>query len=316
MPDILVLPPGVHGRPIEDYAGALETALPGYSIDLARTTADREELLPQARIVSGGVFSEADVATAAELDWFACLYAGTNHLPLAEFADRGVTVTNASGVHGPNIGEYIVGSILAMVHRFDLGHRRQRRNEWRAYQTSELAGDTVTIVGLGAIGRAAVTRLSGFEVKTIGIRHSPEKGGPTDEVYGYNQSEVEAALARTDHLVLACPLTETTAGLIGRNELRILPQSATITNIARGGVVDTDALVHALQRKHIRAATLDVADPEPLPNDHPLWDIESVRITPHVSGDTPAYYHRRAELLAANLSRLEAGAELDNTVVA
>ena len=316
MPDILVLPPGVHGRPIEEYASALEAAVPGSRVGVARTAADRQAMLPEARIVSGGTFTEDDLASATALEWFACLYSGTNHLPLDAFENRDVVVTNASGVHGPNIAEYVVGSILAMVHRFECGQRRQRRHEWRAYRTHELAGDTVTIVGLGAIGQATVKRLAGFEVTTLGVRHSPKKDGPTDEVYGYDQDDFEAVLARTDHLVLACPLTETTAGLIGRDELRVLPQTATVTNIARGGVVDTDALVHALQRKHIQAATLDVTDPEPLPGEHPLWDLENVRITPHVAGDTPAYYTRRAELLAANLDHFEAGGALENTVVA
>lgn len=314
MPDILVLPPGVHGQPIEDYANELETTLPEQEITVARTTATRRELLAGAEIVSGGVLSEEDLAYAPDLEWFACLYSGTNHLPLDALADRDVIVTNASGVHGPIIAEYVVGSILAMVHRFDRGQRRQRRNEWRAYGSQELAGDTVTIVGLGAIGKATVERLAGFDVTTIGIRHSPEKGAPTDRVYGYDQDAFEAALARTDHLVLACPLTDTTRGLIGRDELLTLPPSATVTNVARGAVVDTDALVYALQRKHIQAATLDVSDPEPLPGDHPLWDIETVRITPHVAGETPMYYQRRAALLATNLRRLTAGQDLENTV--
>lgn len=314
MADLLVLPPGVHGRPIEEYVTALNEVLSEVSIESARTTADRHRLLPDAQIITGGSLSEEDLGRAGSLEWFACLYSGTNHLPLKSFSERDVVVTNAAGVHGPNIAEYIIGSILAMVHRFDRGQRRNRRHEWRSYHSRELAGDTVTIVGLGAIGQATVKRLAGFEVDTIGIRHTPTKGGPTDEVYGYEQADIEAALAQTDHLVLACPLTETTRGLIGRDELRILPPTATLTNIARGGVLDTDALVHALQRAHLSAATLDVTDPEPLPNDHPLWDIETARITPHVAGETPAYYQRRAQLLAENFTRFTDGESLKNTV--
>ncbi len=121
-------------------------------------------------------------------------------------------MTNASGVHGPNIGEHVVGAILWSTRRFHVATRRQRRREWRHYQAHELQGSTVTVVGMGAIGRAVCTRLEPFGVETIGVRYSPEKGGPTDEVIGFEEGPFHEALARTDYLVLACPLTETTRG--------------------------------------------------------------------------------------------------------
>jgi len=312
-PDVLVLSTGMHGEPVADYGAALRERLPDRTVAIATTPSEERELIPGVRYVTGRTIDEELLALADALELFACGYAGTDHLPTDALRERDVTVTNASGVHGPNVAEQVVGAILAAVRRFHVGERRQRRQEWRHYRTHELQGDTVTIVGLGAIGTAVADRLAGFGVDTIGVRHSPERGGPTDEVLGYDdEAALEDALARTDQLVLACPLTETTEGLIGRAEFRTMPPSAFLVNVARGPVVDTDALLWALRSNRLRGAHLDVTDPEPLPADHPLWDVETVRITPHNAGYTPAYYDRLAEIVAGNVRRAAAGEPLEN----
>ena len=314
-PDVLVLRTGTHGEPAEDYGAALRERLPDRHVAVARTTAEERDLVSDARHVTGRGIDASLLERAEELRVFACGYAGTDHLPMDALAERDVTVTNAAGVHGPNVAEQVVGALLAAVRRFHVGERRQRRREWRHYTTHELQGDTVTIVGLGAIGTAIAERLAGFGVETIGVRYTPSKGGPTDEVVGIDDGAAfEDALSRTDQLVLACPLTEATRGLIGRDELATLPSSAYLVNVARGPVVDTDALVWALRRNRLRGAHLDVTDPEPLPADHPLWSIETVRITPHNAGYTPAYYDRLADIVAENVRRDERGEPLQNVV--
>lgn len=314
MIDVLVLSRGVHGMPVEDYAAAIEARLPNRTVTLARTPAAERELLPEARVATGLALTPDTLTTAEHLELFACTFAGTDHLSLEAFREHDVTVTNASGVHGPNVSEFVIAGILAHVHRLAKGRARQERTEWRSYQKPELAGDTVMIVGLGAIGTAVVERLQGFDVETIGVRQSPTKGGPTDEVIGPDGEAFAAALARTDHLVLACPLTEATRGLIGHDEFRVLPSDALLVNIARGPVVDTDALVDALRKNLIDGAVLDVTDPEPLPPDHPLWSFQNVRITPHNAGATPQYYARRADILATNVERLRSDDPLENVV--
>jgi phosphoglycerate dehydrogenase-like enzyme len=112
-------------------------------------------------------------------------------------------------------------------------------------------------------------------------------------------------LSRTDVLVLACPLTDTTRGLIGEEELVTLPEDALLINVARGPIVETEALVDAIRRNQLRGAALDVTDPEPLPEDHPLWGFDNVQITPHNAGHTPRYYTRLADIVAENVERLE-----------
>ncbi len=298
-PDVLILRRCVHGMPVEEYAAALRARLPDHDIAVARTPSEERELIEHAPVVTGGVIDEELLDAAENLELFACVYAGYNHLPLEKLAARDIAVTTASGVHGPNIGEHVVGSMLALARSFPEGWRRQQTREWRHYETRELKGSTVTIVGLGAIGTAVTERLQGFDVTTLGVRYSPEKGGPTDEVVGFD--DLHEALARTDYLVLACPLTEETRGLIGREAFATLPPEAVLVNVARGPVVDTDAMVRAIRLGKLRGAALDVTDPEPLPADHPLWGFSNVIISPHNAGHTPAYYERLGDIVARNL---------------
>lgn len=317
-PDVLVLRKGTHGVPVERYADAIRERLPDRTVQLARTPVEERELIRDAAFVTGMILEDDVLEAAANLEVFACAYAGTGHLPLDRLEERGVTVTNASGVHGPNIGEHVLGAILRFTRRFHVGQRRQERREWRHYQAHELEGSTVTIVGLGAIGRAVAERLEPFGVETIGVRYTPEKGGPTDEVIGFEDEAFQGALARTDYLVLACPLTETTRGLVGHDELLTIDPGAVLVNVARGPVVDTEALVGALRSNTIRGASLDVTDPEPLPEDHPLWNFGNVQITPHNAGHTPKYYDRLGDIVAENARRFDeegADATLEDQVL-
>ncbi|MFB6152856.1 MAG: D-2-hydroxyacid dehydrogenase [Halodesulfurarchaeum sp.] len=303
--DIAVLRQKIHGLGAESYAEVLRDRLPEREVDLARTPAEERALLREVPVATGFTIDESIVEEAANLDLFACVYAGTEHLPLERLEEHGVAVTNASGVHGPNIAEHVLGSILSFARRFHTAWRHKERREWRSFQTTELEGSTVTIVGLGSIGQTIVERLEPFDVHTIGIRYSPEKGGPTDEVGGFGDEDLHKALARSEYVVLAAPLTEETEGLIDGNALRTMPPDAVLVNVGRGPLVETEALVNALQTNAIRGAALDVTDPEPLPQDHELWGFDNVLITPHNAGHTPKYWERMADIIAENLERAE-----------
>ena len=300
---------------MESYAEALRARLPGRRVALARTPRAERELVSRARVVTGITVTEELLAGAERVELFACTFAGTDHVPVDALAERGVAVTNAGGIHAPGIAEQSIGNLLVFARRLHEGWRRKRAGEWRHFQSSELSGSTVTIVGLGSIGRAVAERLEGFDVETIGIRYSPEKDGPTDEVLSFDDEDVHEAFARSEYVVLACPLTDLTRGLVGEAELATLPPDAVVVNAARGEVVDTDALVAALRTEGIRGAALDVTDPEPLPPDHPLWDLENCLITPHTGGHTPKHWDRLADILARNLDALDDGDELENAVV-
>lgn len=307
--ELLVLREGVHRLSAESYAERLEERLDDHRVRFAATPADERRLLASADVVTGPRIDAEAIADAPNLRLFACAYAGYGHLPMDALEDAGMAVTSATGVHAPNAAEHAIGAILS----FSRGlHDAARAGTWQAIDPGELAGSTVTIVGLGAIGTAVAERLDSFGVTTLGVRRNPDGGGPTDEVFG--PDSLHEALARTDYLVLCCPLTESTRGLIGSDELTTLPADAVLVNVARGEVVDTDALVRSLRRGRLGGAALDVTDPEPLPDDHPLWNFDDVLITPHIAGATPKYYDRLADIVADNVRRLADDQPLRNQV--
>jgi len=309
MPDIVVLRDTVHGMPVENYADALRERLPEHTVAVADTPATERDLVANATVVTGTSFREALLSRADDVALFASTYAGYDHLPLSALAERGVALTTASGVHGPNVAEHVIGAWLSAARGFATARRRQDESVWQAFQATDFAGSRVCVVGLGAIGKAIVDRLDGFDVETVGVRHSPEKGGPTDDVYGYD--DVHEAVVDARYVALACPLTGTTRGLFDTGLFRTMHPDGVLVNVARGAVVDTDALVTALQRNQIGGATLDVTDPEPLPNDHPLWGFENVLVTPHNAGHTPSYYDRLADIVAENVRQAESTGEWD-----
>jgi len=223
MVDITVLRRGAHGMPMDEYAAALRERLPDREVALARTPGEERALVADARVVTGSAIDEELLAVADELELFACSYAGYGHLPMDAFHERGVAVTNAAGIHAPSIAEQVLGYLLTFARDLHEGWRRKQNREWRHYQARELGGSTVTVVGMGAIGHAVVERLQGFDVDTIGVRYTPEKGGPTDEVVGFEEEAFHGALARTDYLVLATPLTDTTRGLVDEAAFQTLP---------------------------------------------------------------------------------------------
>jgi len=314
--DVLVLRSGTHGMPASDYAAALRDRLPDHRIEVARTPRAERSLAADARVITSTHFDAELLADTSDLELFAGVAAGYDHLPLDELAENGVAVTNASGIHAPNIAEQVLGYVLMHARGLDEAKRRQERREWRHYQAREVKGSTVTIVGLGAIGEAVADRVAAFDADTIGVRYTPEKGGPTDRVIGFDRDDIHDALAETDYLVVAAPLTETTRGLIGAEEFETLPPYAYLVNVGRGPIVDTDALLSAVRKNAIAGAGLDVTDPEPLPHDHPLWRFENVTITPHNAGHSPAHWDRLADIVAGNVRRLDDGsiADLENLV--
>ena len=309
MADIVVRRHSVHGMAADQYADALRERLPDHDIVVARTPATERDLVADAEVITGSFLSADLLARAESLRCFASTYAGYDHLPLAELGERGVALTTASGVHGPNIAEHVIGAWLAFTRDFFAARRQQAAGVWQSYQAGEFAGSRVCVVGLGAIGESVADRLAGFDVETVGVRYSPEKGGPTDEVYGFD--EIHEAVAEARYVALACPLTDVTRELVDESVLRTMPPDAVLVNVARGPVVDTDALVDALRRNHVGAAALDVTDPEPLPADHPLWGFENVLVTPHNAGHTPEYYERLADIVAENVRQVEKSGEWD-----
>jgi phosphoglycerate dehydrogenase-like enzyme len=224
----------------------------------------------------------------------------------------GVTLCNAAGLHDTSTAELAVALALASSRHLDDFARHQPAGAWRFEWGRALADQRVLIIGYGHIGQAIERRLDGFEVGSVTrvarrARTGPPEVRPIEELH--------RLLPQADVTFLIAPHTPQTEGMIGAAELALLPDGALLVNVARGKLVDTDALVAELETGRIRAA-LDVTDPEPLPPDHPLWRQPGVLISPHVGGASSAFFPRADRLMAAQLNRFMAGRPLENVVKA
>lgn len=223
------------------------------------------------------------------------------------FLPDGVTLCNAGGVHDASTAELALGLMLASLRGIDDAARNMSSGRWDHRTRPALADRHVVIVGAGGVGRAIERRLEPFETTVTIV-------GRTGRPGVLAASELLSVLPSADVVVLALPLDSTTARSVDRSFLGAMKDGALLVNVARGKVVDTDALVAELSTGRLRAA-LDVTDPEPLPADHPLWRAPGALITPHVGGDTSAFLPRARRLVERQVTSWLAGAELESVVV-
>ncbi len=254
----------------------------------------------------------------SRLRWVHTGGAGVEHLPLAELRERGIVVTNNSGVHVPNMPEQVLALMLAFARRLPTLLRAQAAHVWRDEATHrevfELAGQTVLLLGMGDIGLGLGERAAALGMRVTGLRRRTGKPAPpfVERVFGLD--DLHAALADADHVAISLPQTRETVGMIDAVAFAAMKPGAFLYNVGRGSIVDSDALVDALRSGHLAGAGLDVTEPEPLPADSPLWDMENVIITSHTSGASPHAWDRGVEIVAENIRRWRAGGPLHNEV--
>ena len=231
-----------------------------------------------------------------------------NYLP---HVPEGVVLCNAAGVHDTSTAELAVALALASGRHLDRYARNQPSGIWESLRLGiSLADQRVLIIGYGHIGAAIERRLSGFEVASVTrVARRPR----TEPVPVYAIDDLPELLPDADVAFLVAPHTPQTEGMIGGRELASLPDGAVLVNVARGKLVDTEALLAETSTGRIRAA-LDVTDPEPLPPEHPLWRTPGVLISPHVGGPSSAFFPRADRLIAAQLGRFTAGKKLENII--
>ncbi|KAB8193688.1 phosphoglycerate dehydrogenase [Nonomuraea phyllanthi] len=226
--------------------------------------------------------------------------------PYLPHIPQGVVLCNARGVHDAGTAEWAVGAMIAVLREFPGFVDAQRQGAWTYHHTGVLADSTVLIVGYGSIGAALERRLDGFEVEAVRVARSARDGV-------HAMDDLPKLLPEADVVVLLVPATTATAGMVDAAFLARMKDGAVLVNAARGGVVDTEALIAELKTGRIRAA-LDVTAPEPLPEGHPLWSAPGVLITPHIAGSTPASGRRTLRLIRAQLLRHLADEPLVNVI--
>jgi phosphoglycerate dehydrogenase-like enzyme len=247
------------------------------------------------------------------LRWLHTFSAGVDSPAFQVIIDRGGMLTNSSGASAPSIAQYVLAMMLYRTKRLDEWRDQQRRREWTQLSPGELTGQTVGIIGTGAIGGEVARLAKAFRMRTIGMRRSDKRTSYIDEQV--TPRRLPHLLKESDFVVLACPLTKETEGLIGERELRAMNPTATLINVARGRVVDEAALIRALRERWIAGACLDVFTFEPLPESSPLWDMPDVIVTPHNSGPSPLNMGRAMAIFLDNLDRFAHGRKLRNLVL-
>lgn len=241
-----------------------------------------EEILSDVEVILGNVPPEC-LVHARNLQWLQLNNAGTEGYCDGALPED-VLLTNATGAYGLAISEHMIGMLFELQKKLNLYGRNQREHLWKKEgHVQIIEGSRVLVIGLGDIGTAFARKMKGLGCRTVGIkRREARMAEGVDDLYTLERLERQLPLA--DIVALSLPGNQDTYHLMNEERLRLLKPGAVVMNVGRGITLDTEALTKALQEGRIAGACLDVTDPEPLPPDHPLWDMENVILTPHVSG--------------------------------
>jgi phosphoglycerate dehydrogenase-like enzyme len=272
-----------------------------------------------AEVVFTTHLSSRYVDAAPLLRWVHSPAAGVNALLVPELLDRPIVVTNSRGLSADTIAEHALALLFALFRRLPDAVRAQGERRWvqdvmAAAGHRQVAGSRVLVVGLGAIGSAAATKLMALGARVSAIRRQPGHGAPPGVERVGGPGDLHRLLTDADVVLVAAPETDATRHLIDAPALACLPAGAVLVNVSRGGLVDQPALVDALESGRLGGAALDVFEEEPLPAASPLWRHPGVLITPHVAGFLPRHWDHVTALFADNLRRFVRSAPLRNVV--
>ena len=274
-------------------------------------TDDQRAALARAEVMLAFDLPAGVITVAPHLRWVQAIGAGVDHYRGAGLDTR-VVLTNAAGVAAVPIAEFVIGRLLAVWKRFDVLADQQQRHLWKPAYGRQLAGCTIGLIGLGAIGTAVAERARALGMHVLAVRRTTKPSPDADEVFG--PAELHTVLARSDAIVLSAPSTRETENLFDAPAFAAMKRGAVFCNVARGTLVDEDALIAALDRGHLGAAILDVTKQEPLPADSPLWAAPNLHLSPHSSASPERYLETLFDLFADNLGRYVRGEPLRNVV--
>ena len=310
MPRVLVI-----ARTPEVYVEAVRKRFPDIEIDCCRHYGEIPEALERFRpevVFSskiGGPFPRELLLGAESVVWIQTASAGVDHLlPLSP----AIQVTSASGIHDEALSDYVVCAALLWNLHFPRFFRQQAERRWENSELTPAAGQTLVILGLGGIGTLTASKAKALGMRVLGVRARPETTSPyVDEVHGVER--LKELAGRADVLAITLPLTPKTRGLVGPEILQSMKPGSILVNISRGGIVNEEALVHALREGPLEGAVSDVFSTEPLPEDSELWTLPNLVITPH-TGDIAGWKTKVAQLFCENLERFREGRPLRNLV--
>jgi phosphoglycerate dehydrogenase-like enzyme len=271
--------------------------------------------------VMSGFWRDAFLDMPGALRFVQVSAAGYDQFDQVRMTMVGLRLANASGVNMNAVSDHAMALILGFMRQLHVARDNQRKHLWRGMisnlseREDELAGRTVLIIGMGAIGQRVARLAKAFDMKVIGVRRNTAAiKGVVDEAHA--PTALPALWGRADFVVLTCPLTDETANIVDAAALNAMADDAHLINMARGGCVDEVALIEGLRAGKIAGAGIDVTGEEPLAENSPLWDFDNVILTPHTGGETRHYEENVVDILIDNLGRLERGeTELYNQIV-
>lgn len=285
----------------------------GHQVTVGATAADFAAAMTEAEalVCDAGVVKVYFPCVAPRLKLLFVTNAGLDRLAPYDWLPPGVILMNNRGTHAAKSGEFGIMSLLMLANRVPQMLTHQRVGRWRKLWGAVVAGRTVTVVGLGTLGGAVAEQAARFGMVVTGVRANPAPHPACVRVLGTDA--LDSVLPATEFLVLACPLTAATRGLIDRRRLGLLPRDAGVVNIGRGELLDQDALCDRLDDGHLSGAVLDVFTPEPIPDGHRLWTTPNLVISPHTAADDPATYNPRSlDIFLDNLRAWRDGRPLPN----
>jgi len=247
------------------------------------------------------------------LRWIHLFGAGANRALDLGLFESPVQITNARGVAARPMAEWVLLCMLALLRRLPDLVRQQERHTWNRHPAKELAGKTVGLIGLGAVGREVARLASALDMRVVAVRRRPSHGElPAGVAREYGPDALPLLLHQSDFVAVCVPLTGETRSMIGAREIATMKPTAFLINVSRGGIVDEAALAQALREGRLAGAALDVFEHEPLPADSPWWTMPNVLVSPHQAGWSERTWERTLELFAENLQRYCAGRPLLN----
>lgn len=251
----------------------------------------------------------------SEARWLHSFAAGLESILFPELVESHLLMSNAKGVFGPSLGEFVLASALYFAKDLRRMMHSQEAGKWDPFDVEEIAGATMGIIGYGGIGREAARRAKAMGMKVIALRRHPwqSKGDPMlDHVLPH--TAVDELVSTSDYLVISAPNTPDTRGMIGEAQLRKMKKTAVLINVGRGPVVVESALIQALEEGWIKGAALDVFDVEPLPDNHPFYRLKNVLLSPHCADHTPTWLEDSMQFFIDNCQRFLKGEPLENLV--
>ncbi|MFC6906457.1 D-2-hydroxyacid dehydrogenase [Halalkalicoccus tibetensis] len=264
---------------------------------------------------SDGVVTYAPREEFLDAGWVHCARAGYDAFDTEAYAEADVPLTNSSGIHGATVGEVAIGCMLSLARLLHVYRDHQNETEWYTPEYERpftVENERLCVLGLGTIGEGIATRANGLGMDVDGVRRSDEPVPGVSEIY--DPDELHEAISEARFVAITLPHTEETDGLLSTAEFEAMREDSYLVNVARGPIVDEEALVAAIEDGEIAGAALDVFETEPLLEESPLWEMEEVIVMPHKGSATNRYHLDIAELVSENVERYRAGEELRNRV--